>query len=357
MKPLFNTQSIFRLFVIVFSLAVLQGCPWESDDPAPAAKTYSIGGTITNLTGTGLVLQNNGGDSLEISTNGSFNFNTNLEDGKAYAVTILSQSSVVTCAVSNGSGTVNQANVSSIEVLCDSNPVGYFEGSGKFNYGAESILDLDGSATDKTKTVQAIVDKDTFAITSVADQLVYIGTFTEISGSSYTATVKIYKDGYYQYDTSVSGTIISRSTMSGMFKGDGDYASGTFDLLYSDVNKLPANTFSATEIWEDDPDAPITWIRLVTSTEFEFETASLFQPDYIRGCRSRNNQLVSMVGEQENRLWNVKAVMFYSCSVTASELLSFDMVLGRFDLYASDDRVLMVFYDDTLAYASILLVH
>ena len=43
------------------------------DGTAPIAGTYSIGGTISGLTGT-VVLENNGGDDLSISANGTFTF-------------------------------------------------------------------------------------------------------------------------------------------------------------------------------------------------------------------------------------------------------------------------------------------
>src|SRR6266702_1834453 len=38
--------------------------------------THTIGGTISGLSGTGLVLRNNGGDSLPVSANGTFTFST-----------------------------------------------------------------------------------------------------------------------------------------------------------------------------------------------------------------------------------------------------------------------------------------
>ena len=48
--------------------------------------TYTIGGTISGLVGTGLVLQDNGGDNLAITSNGNFTFATPVASGGAYAV-------------------------------------------------------------------------------------------------------------------------------------------------------------------------------------------------------------------------------------------------------------------------------
>ncbi len=86
---------------------------------ACATPTYTIGGTVSGLSGTGLVLQNNGGNNLTITANGSFTFSTAIASGSAYAVTVLTQPSspTQTCAVTNGTGTAT-ANVTSVQVAC-----------------------------------------------------------------------------------------------------------------------------------------------------------------------------------------------------------------------------------------------
>jgi len=80
--------------------------------------TYSVGGTVSGLTGTGLVLQNNGIDDLLVAVDGSFGFATELTDGATYAVTVLTQPTGQTCSVSNGSGTITQSDVIGIVVTC-----------------------------------------------------------------------------------------------------------------------------------------------------------------------------------------------------------------------------------------------
>jgi hypothetical protein len=81
---------------------------------------YTIGGTVSALTGTGLVLQDDGGDNLAVSANGSFTFATPLSSGGAYSITVLSNPSnpAQTCVVTNGSGTVGSANVTTVQVVC-----------------------------------------------------------------------------------------------------------------------------------------------------------------------------------------------------------------------------------------------
>jgi hypothetical protein len=79
--------------------------------------TFTVGGTVTGLSGTGLVLQNNGADNLTITANGAFTFATAIVSGGAYSVTVLTQPSAEMCTVTGGSGTVS-ANVTSVAVAC-----------------------------------------------------------------------------------------------------------------------------------------------------------------------------------------------------------------------------------------------
>jgi len=81
--------------------------------------TLSVGGSVSGLAGTGLVLQDNGGDNLTISANGTFKFASLIPSGGAYAVTILTQPSgpAQTCTVTGGSGTTT-ANVTNIQIIC-----------------------------------------------------------------------------------------------------------------------------------------------------------------------------------------------------------------------------------------------
>ena len=89
---------------------------WSGGDVA-TTPTYSVGGTVSGLTGT-LVLQDNGGDNLSLTANGSFTFPTKLTSGAAYAVSVKTQPTGQTCAVSGGTGTVGAANVTSVVVTC-----------------------------------------------------------------------------------------------------------------------------------------------------------------------------------------------------------------------------------------------
>ena len=82
----------------------------------------TIGGTISGLTGTGLVLQDNGGNNLTISASAvNFTFATQVASGSNYAVTVLTQPSGQTCTVTSGTGTVIDAPVGNVMVSCTAN--------------------------------------------------------------------------------------------------------------------------------------------------------------------------------------------------------------------------------------------
>jgi hypothetical protein len=93
-----------------------------SDHFTYVTSTYTIGGTISGLTGT-FVLQDNGGDNFSTSTSGTFAFTTALTNGSTYNVTVFTQPSGQICAVSNGSGTVSSSNVTTVSVSCDTTPL------------------------------------------------------------------------------------------------------------------------------------------------------------------------------------------------------------------------------------------
>lgn len=86
-----------------------------------ATGQFSIRVTVSGLTGAGLVLQNNGGNDLPISADGSFAFGNRLVDGATYTVTVGAQPSGQNCVVRNPSGTIRAADAANVEVACASN--------------------------------------------------------------------------------------------------------------------------------------------------------------------------------------------------------------------------------------------
>lgn len=84
---------------------------------------FTIGGSVSGLNGSGLVLQNNGGDSLAIASNGTFQFPTSLPNGTPYNVTVGAQPSGQICLPTNSIGIVSGANVTNVEVICVGSPL------------------------------------------------------------------------------------------------------------------------------------------------------------------------------------------------------------------------------------------
>jgi len=81
--------------------------------------TYTVGGTVTGLTGTGLELQNNGGDTLAVAAAATaFTFATELPDLATYAVTVLTHPTGQTCSVTDGSGAIATADINNVSVAC-----------------------------------------------------------------------------------------------------------------------------------------------------------------------------------------------------------------------------------------------
>ncbi len=89
---------------------------------ASTPATFTVGGTVTGLNGTGLVLQNNGGTALGIPASGAFTFPDRLTSGANYFVNVTTQptSPAQNCVVVNGFGIVAGAKVTNVIIACNS---------------------------------------------------------------------------------------------------------------------------------------------------------------------------------------------------------------------------------------------
>jgi hypothetical protein len=73
-------RNIARGAAVVAVLTMLTACGGGDSGP----RTYTVGGTVTGLSGSGLVLQNEGSADLPISASGAFTFATRMPSGTSY---------------------------------------------------------------------------------------------------------------------------------------------------------------------------------------------------------------------------------------------------------------------------------
>jgi hypothetical protein len=106
-------------------LAALTACGGGDSGPAPPPPPamYTVGGTVTGLTGSGLLLASGFGN-LPVSAAGTFTFGTRVVSGTPYSVSVEAQPSSPTqyCSVANASGIVAAANVTNVSVTCEPPP-------------------------------------------------------------------------------------------------------------------------------------------------------------------------------------------------------------------------------------------
>lgn len=79
---------------------------------------YTLGGTVSGLTANGLILANGASNVALVAGQGSFTFATPVANAAPYGVTVLAQPVGQVCTVSSGTGTMPQANVTSVVVTC-----------------------------------------------------------------------------------------------------------------------------------------------------------------------------------------------------------------------------------------------
>ncbi len=200
------------------------GSPNPDPPNPPGSSNRTIGGTVTGLSGAGLVLQNNGGDNLTIAANGAFTFATSISNGNAYAVTALSQPTnpSQTCAVTSGSGTAS-ANVTTVAVACTTDT---FNLSATVSGLTGTGLVLGNNADSKTVDSNA-----TFAFTPVASGARYNVVVESAPNSAERCTVANGAGVIGAADVAVAVTCVATAPTYafGLNKGDSTLTSYVVD--------------------------------------------------------------------------------------------------------------------------------
>jgi uncharacterized repeat protein (TIGR03803 family) len=110
-------------------------------------QSYNVGGTISGLVSSGLVLVN-GSDALAVKpAASSFTMPTAVAYTSTYGVTVQTQPTGLTCSVSNGMGTMGSATVTNIAVTCSANTYTVSGAIGGLTASGLVLLDNGGDAT------------------------------------------------------------------------------------------------------------------------------------------------------------------------------------------------------------------
>ena len=144
--------AIAKITLIADTLLALAACGSGS----ASAPTYSVGGTVSGLAGSGLVLSDGSGDHKAVSASGFFTIETAVAPGAAYSVSVMTQpqNPLQTCVVHNGNGIMGSAPITNVSVTCTTNTltvggvVSGLAGSGLMlvNNGSDDLpVSIDGS--------------------------------------------------------------------------------------------------------------------------------------------------------------------------------------------------------------------
>ncbi|MGB5081358.1 MAG: beta-propeller fold lactonase family protein, partial [Burkholderiales bacterium] len=175
--PSLNCRSLFLAFL-------LTACGGGGDGGGGGgASTFTIGGTVSGLSGT-VVLQNNGGGDLTVSVNAGFTFATALANGGTYNVTVLTQPADQTCTVTNGSGTISGSNVTNVSVACVSLP--RFSYVANFSDNTVSIYTVDAATGQLRARGYVIAGTNPSSVTvDPSGKFAYVANFTSNNISAF----------------------------------------------------------------------------------------------------------------------------------------------------------------------------
>lgn len=199
-----------------------------------SAETYTIGGTVSGLTGGATVtLDDNGGDALTVTANGAFTFATPVAFGGNYSVTVGTQPAGATCSVTDGTGTNLAGDVSNVQIACAIAGVAYIYVP---NYGSGNVLGYEynfatGASTSIPGSPFAAGTQDRWLTANAAGTFLYVtnegsntisaytidrtsGALTPVAGSPYPtgsqpSSVTLNPAGTFAYVANSQGASVS----------------------------------------------------------------------------------------------------------------------------------------------------
>jgi len=117
-----ETQPIGYTCSLTNSSGIISKADTTTVQVTCSINSYSLGGSISGLSASGLKLKN-GSETLTVSSGStSFAFNSKVASGVTYAVTVDTQPTGYTCSVTGATGVMAAADISSLKVECLLNP-------------------------------------------------------------------------------------------------------------------------------------------------------------------------------------------------------------------------------------------
>jgi uncharacterized repeat protein (TIGR03803 family) len=229
--PLRNIPVMLTCIVLLAPIGC--GGGGGSSSSGSGETTYTLGGTLAGLDlSQSVSLQDNGGDTLTLSANGTFSFPMRLDAGTAYAITVQSHTPGIACSVGNGSGTLGSSDVTGVGVSCSvgTERILYSFGAnatdGQEPY-AGVIRDSAGNLYGTTQTGGAIGLGTVFKITAAGTETI-LHSFGSSATDGQTPRAGVIMDNAGNlYGTTLMG---GANQIGTVFKID---TSGTETILYS----------------------------------------------------------------------------------------------------------------------------
>jgi len=229
---------------VTAGMGILSGAGVTVNVTCAAASTYTVGGTISNYTGTGLVLQNNGGDNLTVTSGATgFTMPSGLLAGSSYAITVLQQPTNPNqnCSVAMATGSINlvvPANITNVTIVCST--VQYTAGGTITGLGIGTIV-LQNNGSSIVSITGGGTNSDSFTFPAQNDQTGYniqvIGQPTGLTcvlGANVTGTLA----GVSVTNAGISCSATPTFTLSGNVTGSYTAATGKLVLKNTINNEL-----------------------------------------------------------------------------------------------------------------------
>lgn len=226
----------------------------------------------------------------------------------------------------------------------DANPVGYYAGT----LSTTTPSNVDVSA-------KAIVDSDKFMLVHInnagSNTLLYVGTFTDITVTTFTADVRIYRDGAFERTATITnGSITERSSMSGTLSGTGNYTATAFSLTYdTTINTRTPLVSVVTDKWLA-PTTANTGFLFTQNSPTEITNAYdniAIVPNALKGCRLSGIRPINVNNSEQVGRIRTYTANYPIADSCVNFVAPFSMIayMTPFDNAGNDNRYLWITYN------------